>query len=166
MRLTSHFTLYELTVTSRPELQELNRQLTPEQIRKLGTLALFAEDIRAVCGDKPMRIHSGYRTWTLNGQTPGSSRTSQHPLCEAIDFDAPDLSIEETFGTLLMAARTGDFSFGQLILERAQRPYGAASWIHASVRGSLPPEKVGQVLRMNSGADGVPAYQEICRIRL
>lgn len=164
MQLSTHFSLYELTVTSNAALQEKNRELTMEQTQKLATLALHCEAIREICGGHAVKIHSGYRSAALNGATLGSSKTSQHPLCEAVDLDVPGQSVEETFGDLLTAARAGRFKFGQLILEYAQREYGAVKWVHCSVAGSLPPEKVGQVLKMVAGVDGKPKYELLDRL--
>lgn len=163
--LTPHFSLYELTKTNNAALQERNRDLLPDQIEKLTDLAKFAENLRAICGGGPLRIHSGYRSPDLNGATHGSSSTSQHPRCEAIDFDVPGQTIEQSFGTLLMAARTGKLKFGQLIIEEAKRDYGVAQWVHASVIGTLDPEKVGEVMRMQAGPDGEPHYQFVCKLQ-
>ena len=163
-QLTKNFRLYELTVTSNANLQEQNRILDDDQLRKLGLLAQFAEGIRHLCGDSQMRIHSGYRCDAVNGATPGSSSTSQHPRCEAIDFDIPGQDLETTFQTLIAAAKDGKFCFGQLIMEAAHRDYGVARWVHASVVGTLDPEKVGAVERAEAGADNVFVYQAVDKI--
>ena len=163
-KLSDHFSLFEMTVTANGLLQEQNRILSDEQMQKLEKLSRHAEVIRSLC-KAPVHIHSGYRCGTLNGSTVGSSTTSQHPKCEAIDFDVAGQEVEDTFTTLLDAARKGELRFGQLILECAYRPYGVVKWIHCSVIGSLPAEKVGQVLKMNASADGKPVYTLIERIK-
>ncbi len=166
MKLSEHFSLYELTVTSNAALQEKNRELDNAQVQKLATLALHCEAIRELCGGRPLNVHSGYRSLSLNGATKGASSTSQHPRCEAIDFDVAGQPLDDTFGKLLDAAREGKFTFGQLILESADRGYkdanGAESiahWVHCSVIGTLPPEKVGQAMKMVAGADGKQHYE-------
>lgn len=146
-QLTKNFSLFELTVTSNADLQEQNRDLTEDQITKLKALAQFAEGIRHLCGDVPVHIHSGYRCDAVNGATVGSSSTSQHPKCEAIDFDVAGQTVEQTFDILLQAAEAGKFCFGQLIIEAAQRDYGVAQWVHCSVAGSLEAPKIGQVMK-------------------
>lgn len=163
MKLSEHFSLYELTHTDNEGYQAANRELTNEQLQKLGMLALHAEAIREICG-VPLRIHSGYRADRLNGATLGSSSTSQHPKCEAIDFDAKDQPLLDSFNKILDAAEAGKFKFGQLILERAQRPYGAVEWLHCSVPGLLPPEKVGQVMKMTAANDGKPHYELVKKL--
>lgn len=159
MKLSEHFSLFELTTTSNAALQAKNRELTTEQVQKLVTLAYHCETIRSLCAGRAMKIHSGYRSADLNGATHGSASTSQHPRCEAVDFDVPGQDLGETFRLLHEAARAGKFQFGQLILEIAARPYGSAAWVHCSVVGTLAPAKVGQVMRMNAGPDGKPHYE-------
>lgn len=167
-KLSEHFSLYELTVTSNDKLQAANRDLTADQCQKLGFLALHAEAIREICGGLPVRIHSGYRADALNAATHGASSTSQHPKCEALDFDVAGQPLDDTFRMLLDAARAGKFRFGQLILEQADRGYkdpdgreSIARWVHCSVVGSLPGAKVGQAMKMVAGADGKQHYELI-----
>ena len=162
-KLSDHFSLFELTVTSDVSMQKLNRTLTENQIDKLKTLAQHGECILKICGGA-VNVHSGYRCDALNGVTLGSSTTSQHPKCEALDLNILNQSVEDTFTKLVTASRSGEFKFGQLILERAERSYGSTSWVHCSVPGTLPPEKVGQVLKMDAGIDGKPLYLLIERI--
>lgn len=158
IQLSPNFSLFELTHTDSEALQSENRNLTEDQVEKLRCLAVHCEAIRAICGNSPVKIHSGYRSPGLNGATIGSSRTSQHPKCEAVDFDVPGQPVEDSFNSLLCAAREGRFKFGQLILEQAERSYGLVKWCHCSLAGTLDPKKVGQVMLMKSGSDGHPAY--------
>lgn len=171
MKLSAHFSLYELTATSNAALQAKNRELTTAQMQNLVTLAYHCEAIREICGGLSVRVHSGYRSQDLNGATKGASSTSQHPRCEAVDFDVAAQSLEESFGLLLSAARMGRFRFGQLILEQADRGYkdadgkpSIARWLHCSVIGTLSPEKIGQVLRMTAGMDGKQHYELIGKL--
>jgi zinc D-Ala-D-Ala carboxypeptidase len=147
-QLSPHFSLFELTTTSNKKLQEENRTLTYEQMCRLIILANHAESIREICGNAPVRVHSGYRSDSLNGATSGSSSASQHPRCEALDMDVMNQSVEDTFNKLLAAARVGKFKFGQLIIEKAGRDYGVSQWVHCSIIGTLDTTKVGQVMRM------------------
>lgn len=150
-QLSDHFFLSELTHTDNPGFQAANRTLSDNQIQKLIKLARHGEAIRSICGG-PVRVHSAYRCPELNGATNGSSSTSQHPRCEAMDLDVPGQSVDETFQRLYVAAKAGRFQFGQLILEEAHRGYQVARWVHCSEIGTLTPAKVGQVLRMKDGA--------------
>ena len=157
MQLSPHFSLYELTATANASLQEENRTLTDDQVAKLIVLAQQGEKIRAIVA-MPVIVHSGYRCDALNGVIPGSSSTSQHPRCEALDLAVQGQSVDDTFNALLAAAKAGQFTFGQLIIEEAVRSYGVVRWVHCSVIGTLDPSKVGQVMTMNAGADGVTHY--------
>lgn len=163
-KLSEHFSLFELTATDNVSLQEVNRTLMNDQVEKLRTLAAHAEVIRSICG-VPIKIHSGYRSGALNGATVGSSSTSQHPRCEAIDFSGAGQRVDDTFNLLLAAARSKKFKFGQLILEKAERSYGTVTWVHCSVVGTLDIKKVGQVMKMVAGADGKPCYTLIDTIK-
>lgn len=171
MKLSTHFSLYELTATSQAALQDKNREVTMAQVQKLGALALQAEAIREICGGRPLRVHSGYRSEDLNAATHGSAAHSQHPRCEAIDFDVSGQPLDDTFAELLRAAREGRFHFGQLILEEADRGYkdadgreSIARWVHCSVIGTLDRAKVGQAMKMVAGADGKPHYELIDKL--
>jgi len=157
MQLSPHFSLYELTATANASLQEENRTLTDDQVAKLVLLAQQGEKIRAIV-NLPVIVHSGYRCDALNGVIPGSSSTSQHPRCEALDLAIQGQTIDDTFNALLTAAKAGSFTFGQLIIEEAVRSYGVVRWVHCSTIGTLSAEKVGQVMQMQAGADGVPHY--------
>lgn len=157
VKLSEHFSLFELTATSTQKLQDVNRILSNNQIKKLEVLANHCEAIREICGGTVI-IHSGYRSVLLNGVTSGSSTTSQHPKCEAVDFHISGQSVEMAFEKLLNAARSQKFKFGQLIIERASRGFDTVQWVHCSVIGSLDPTKVGQVMKMVAGQDGVPHY--------
>jgi hypothetical protein len=84
--LSTHFSLYEMTRTDNAKLQDANRDVTDDQVGKLTMLAGWLEGgARPLVG--PMRVHSAYRCDALNGVLPGHSSTSQHPKCEAVDFD-------------------------------------------------------------------------------
>ena len=166
LKLSDHFSLYELTVTSNAALQEANRDITDDQVVKLKALAAHGEAIRAICGGGPIIVHSGYRSPALNGATVGASGTSQHPRCEAIDFHVVGQDLATTFDLLLVAARAGKFRFGQLILESADRGYASVAWIHCSVIGTLDQAKVGQVLRMQAGLDGKQHYLLVAKLNL
>ena len=96
VKLSFHFSLFELTFTSNESLQEKNRTLSDMQLMKLTDLANHCELIRGICGG-PVNIHSGYRSPDLNGATAGSSSTSQHPRCEAVDFDVEYQNVQDSF---------------------------------------------------------------------
>ena len=96
----------------------------------------------------PIKITSGYRSPLLNGQTPGSSKTSQHSLGEAVDI--------VTMGGFTNAAMFDyirkNLPFDQLIWE-----YGTKKeprWVHVSWRST---KRRGQVL-VTTGTPANPTY--------
>lgn len=158
--LSEHFSLDEVTVTSNAALQASNRILTGEQLGKLRDLAKNPDPLqgmetaREICGGIPMRVHSAWRSDAVNESTKGASKTSQHAKGEAWDFDVPGQTVDETFDLLYKAAKAGNFKFGQLIIEEADRGYknedgteSISRWVHCSVVGTLNPDHVGQVMK-------------------
>lgn len=125
MKLTPHFTAEELTATSNKEYAEKNKELITTGIDYLYHLAGFAERVRAIV-NKPLIITSGYRCKELNDALRGS-RTSQHLLCEAIDFVPVGLTPKEAFISLMFS----DLKFEQLILEYS----GNSNWVHIGIGG-------------------------------
>lgn len=125
MKLTPHFTAEELTITNNKEYKEKNKELIVNGIDYLYHLAGFAERVRAIVGC-PMIITSGYRCHELNEALKGS-RTSQHVLCEAIDFIPTKRSTKDSFLTLMFS----DLKYHQLILEYS----GNSNWIHIGIGG-------------------------------
>lgn len=148
--LTDHFTLFELTKTNHPALQEQNRDLSPIQITKLTALARLLEHVRFVLGT-PLTIHSGYRCPEVN-KAAGSSDRSQHLLCEAADFVPGQQDLGFAFRTLWKDVLERGANVGQLIHETAYRPYGVTSWIHISLGVPYRDEdRCKQILRMENG---------------
>jgi hypothetical protein len=125
MKLTPHFTAEELTTTNNKEYKEKNKELIVNGIDYLYHLAGFAERVRAIVGC-PMIITSGYRCHELNEALKGS-RTSQHVLCEAIDFIPTKRSTKDSFLALMFS----DLKYHQLILEYS----GNSNWIHIGIGG-------------------------------
>lgn len=142
-QLTPNFTLFELTKTNNKDWKEKNRDLSDEQVGKIKTLAGFMELIRALL-NAPVNVHSGYRCPGLNGATIGSSQTSQHPLCEACDFDAEGQTPEQSFD--ILSKYVPFLKIGQMILETRL----GVPWIHISMAGNRPIEKQGQVFKIRT----------------
>lgn len=123
IKLSEHFTLEELTTTTRAKYAEANRQAGIANVSKLKALAQFAESIREVL-DVPLTVTSGYRCLELNAAIGGSA-SSQHCRFEAFDFVPIGLWVREAF----MKLKNSTVSFGQLILERR----GESFIIHAGM---------------------------------
>ena len=96
---------------------------TPMQavITNLGLVAAVMERIRTLLGDRPIVVHSGYRSAEVN-RAVGGVATSAHCRGLACDFVCP------VFGTpvkVALAILKSDIEYDQLILE-----YG---WVHVGL---------------------------------
>lgn len=150
VKLTENFSLFELTVTNKAGLQDLNRMLTSEQIVKLTEVAKMLEQIRAFIG-KPLIVTSAYRCPEVN-KAVGSSDHSQHLLCEAADFVPSGMDIGDGFRDVWRIVKHGDLKVGQLIFETAERGDSFTSWIHVSLGQPYRDQsRCQQVLRMEHG---------------
>ncbi len=157
--LSTNFTLDEFTRTDRAEFQEENRILDDAQVATLTALANLAEEVRSILSqefqmDAKMIVHSAYRCAPLNAAI-GSVPTSQHPLCQALDFvtDTSLIPLDQAFRAVWKKVVAGELLIGQLIYETADRYAGAASWIHVSLGSPWRDQhRCQQVLRMEHGA--------------
>lgn len=150
IQLSDHFTLYDLTKTKHADLQEINRNVTTEQIAKLREVARLLEHVVYVLGTKIIPT-SGYRCPELNKRV-GSTDRSQHLLCEAADFIPGQQDIGTAFRNLWKDVKENKSNVGQLIFETQERSYGIDSWLHISLGTPYRfPEKCAQILRMTNG---------------
>jgi zinc D-Ala-D-Ala carboxypeptidase len=122
-----HFTLEEMTFSEAAARLGLDNTPGPSVMANLKLVAVFMERIRTLLGDKPIVVHSGYRSAEAN-QAVGGVGTSAHCRGLACDFVCPD------FGTpaeVALAIMKSSIEYDQLILE-----YG---WVHFGLaqEGSL-----------------------------
>jgi hypothetical protein len=118
MQISEHFTLEELTFSEVAARLGLENTPVPIVITNLGLVAVVMEKIRALLGNRPIVVHSGYRSVEVN-QAVGGVMTSAHCHGLACDFVCP------AFGTPVKVALTilkSEIEYDQLILE-----YG---WVH------------------------------------
>lgn len=123
MKLTPHFSLFELAKTDNERYREKNLAEAQKQMGKMYQLAGFAERIREIVG-KPIIINSGYRCVQLNNVLRGSL-TSQHLLAEALDIRVNGKTASELFQIIVAS----DLKYDQIILEKV----GNAQWVHVSI---------------------------------
>lgn len=123
MKLTSHFSLEELTTTNNKALASKNLKEAKANLTLMEDLALFAEQVRAFI-NVPMVITSGFRCEELN-KAVGGVKTSQHRFFRAIDFIPKGMDWDECFSRLKMS----NLVYGQLIKEHS----GSSEWIHVSM---------------------------------
>jgi hypothetical protein len=128
MNLTPHFTLEEMTFSEAAARLGLDNTPIQTAITNLGMVAAAMERIRTLLGDRPIVVHSGYRSAGVN-QAVGGVAMSAHCQGLACDF------VCYAFGTpteVALAILKSDLEYDQLILE-----YG---WVHIglSQAGLLP----------------------------
>jgi len=121
MKITQHFTLEELSFSEAAARLGLDNTPMQDVITNLALVAAVMEKIRTLLGNRPIAVHSGYRSAEVN-RAVGGVVTSAHCHGLACDFVCP------TFGTPAEVALTilkSDMEYDQLILE-----YG---WVHVGL---------------------------------
>ena len=118
MKISEHFTLEELSFSEGAARLGLDNTPTPIVVTNLGLVAAVMERIRALLGNRPIVVHSGYRSTEVN-RAVGGVVTSAHCHGLACDF------VCSSFGPpveVALAILKSDIEYDQLILE-----YG---WVH------------------------------------
>ncbi len=121
MKISEHFTLEELSFSEAAARLGLDNTPGPIIITNLGLMAAVMERIRTLLGDRPIVVHSGYRSPQVN-QAVGGAAMSAHCHGLACDMVCP------AFGTpveVALAILKSDIEYDQLILE-----YG---WVHVGL---------------------------------
>lgn len=78
---------------------DYRRPESPEIVKRLIRVAEEAQKIRAMFGDRPMRIHSCYRDSVTNARV-GGARLSQHVQGGAIDFSIQGVDVMTIYNRL------------------------------------------------------------------
>ena len=137
-KLSEHFTLEELTFSATAQRKQIDNKPPAEVLENMKRLAAGLEEVRAVLGNKPMRINSGYRSPKLN-RAVGGARLSAHMAGYAADFVCPE------FGSplkIVKALAATGIQFDKLIQE--------GTWVHIS----FAPEARRQLLTAHFGPNG------------
>lgn len=122
-RLSKHFTLREMTTTSSGLP---NQPASPQVLDNLRSLcSQILEPVRAHY-ERPVIIHSGYRSPDVNKAVGGSS-ASQHVKGEAVDFHVSGHSV---YDLAMWISNTLDYD--QLILENFLPGIPTSGWVHCS----------------------------------
>lgn len=131
MQLSPHFSLREMTYSYTAERHKVNNTPDAAGIAKLKRVCTeILEPVRAHFG-RPVQINSGYRSVALNKLIPGSSNTSQHTQCEAVDFEIDGIANADVAKWIRDGGLGTDF--GQLILEFYERGVPSSGWVHCSL---------------------------------
>lgn len=137
MQLTQHFTLEELTRSTKAEQLGIDNTPAPELVPRLVMVAEMLERIRATLG-RPVVVTSGYRCERLN-LAVGGATTSDHPQGHAADIICPGYGTATEVARLL-APLVSVLGIGQLILEGVR----GRQWVHVSTH--VPERQVNRVI--------------------
>jgi hypothetical protein len=121
MQISEHFTLEEFLFSKAAARLGFDNTPSPIVRANLELVAASMEEIRTLLSDKPIVVHSGYRSPQVN-KALGGVATSAHCQGLACDFVCP------AFGTpakVAFAILKSEIDYDQLILE-----YG---WIHVGL---------------------------------
>ena len=127
MQLSKNLTLAEMTRSESAKRAGIKNNPSNVHLANMVKLAnVIFQPIRDHF-NCPIHISSGYRSAALNAAIPGSSKSSQHSLGEAIDIDMDNTKItnKEVFDYI-----KNNLEFDQLIWEfgTSQNP----DWVHVS----------------------------------
>ena len=151
IKLTEHFSLFNLTKSNMASKLKIRNIPNEEQIENLRYLARYIlEPIYETFGE--VIISSGFRNKQLNAVLHGAS-TSQHMTGQAVDIEVPSLSNYELAHWISVT-----LDFDQLILEFFNEKLEKSSgWVHVSYnikhnrREVLHSYKFGKVTRYSPG---------------
>ena len=116
--MTPHFTLAELTATSR---RQFDNSPNEAETANLQRLAEFLEQVKEALDGKPIMINSGFRSKAVNDSV-GSRDSSQHRLGCAADLRVPGMTPDAVVRAVIAAG----LPFDQIIRE-------FDAWTHVSV---------------------------------
>ena len=121
LRLTDHFWLKELLVSSTADQLGIENVPTDEHFANLrDILAPGLEEVRAICGNRPIAVTSAYRNPKIN-KAVGGTPTSAHPRGFAADISVAGLSAWKTARIIADAMAEKQVRIDQLILESGRR---------------------------------------------
>jgi len=116
-QLSENFTLEELTHSDTAERYKIANTPAPEHLANIERyLVPGLEQVRQICGNRPIHVHDAYRNPEVNRRVGGTA-TSAHPLGYAADIDVPGQTPQETARLIAQAMKQGKIKVDQLIFE-------------------------------------------------
>jgi zinc D-Ala-D-Ala carboxypeptidase len=134
MKLSTHFTLEELTRSEAAARNGWDNTPNEQETQNLRRLAVLLESVKSAVGMKPVMINSGFRSKKVNDAV-GSKDTSQHRLGCAADIRVPGMTPRQVVETCIEKG----VQYDQIILE-------FDSWTHISVPNTPEATPKGQKL--------------------
>lgn len=143
-QLSEHLSLEDFIHSDTAINKKINNTL-PDDLLETATytaLNLF-EPIRALLGNSPIRISSGYRCVALNLAVRGVE-TSQHVKAQALDMLPKNITVAEAFEKV----KESNLTWDQLICEHDVH---GNIWLHASiVDGTNRQQVIPNLLKPNN----------------
>lgn len=134
LRLSTHFTLQELTKTS---VKGVSNVPPPEAVENLKRLCGWLEHLRDLYnilygnGKVPIVINSGYRSEEVNKKV-GGAPTSNHLTGCAADIKVFGIEQAMRYAVILLNYADNTMqNFDELLIERSP---GGTYWVHFAVR--------------------------------
>jgi len=124
-KLSTHFTLEELTASDTAKKKGLDNTPNAEALANLARLAEFLEDVR-VLFNAPILVTSAYRGPEVNAAI-GGAKKSDHMDGRAADIKVKGVSVDE----VVQAIIGSDLSYDKVIREFADSKTGG--WTHLSI---------------------------------
>lgn len=153
-QLSRHFTLEELTHSDTADRRHIPNAPLPVHLANMTDyLAPGLEQIREICGNRPMNIHDAYRCPAVNAIV-GGTPTSAHPMGFAADFDIPGEAPAVTAKRIAQAMKDGKLRIDQLILESGRGTVHVSFDPRGAPRGQ--PSKARGMMGHQPGAAGTP----------
>jgi zinc D-Ala-D-Ala carboxypeptidase len=130
-QLTPNFTLEEFTDSQTAARKGLNNAPAPhsEERKNLQRTAEVMEQVRALLGDKPVLVSSGYRSPQVNAAV-GGSKSSAHMSGLAVDFSCPG------FGTPKAICKRLHSHMKALGIDQLIHEYD--TWVHLGLSAGPP----------------------------
>tara|TARA_R100000963_G_C4599673_1_gene73869 strand:+ start:258 stop:704 length:447 start_codon:yes stop_codon:yes gene_type:complete len=129
VKLSEHFSLWELTKSQVADRKRIKNEPDKESIQNLKVICTsILEPVRRHY-EIPITPSSGYRCLALNREL-GSSDRSQHTTGQAVDFEVPGVANMDLARWIM-----DNLLYDQLILEFYKEGQPNSGWVHCSYVG-------------------------------
>jgi zinc D-Ala-D-Ala carboxypeptidase len=125
--LTPNFTLTEMTFSDTANLQGIDNTPNSDEVENLVKTCEVLEKIRALCGNHPVIVTSGFRCEALNNAVGGASN-SAHRYGYGVDFVIPEYGTPSDICNRLQAYLY-ELNIDQLINESSS----GGAWVHVGL---------------------------------
>lgn len=141
--LSEHFTLAAMVASKTATELSIDNTPSDEIVENLRLAAAGMELVRALLGDHPIRVNSGYRCPALNAAIPGSAKNSAHMQGYAVDFVCPEYGSPLDIVKAILAS---GIKFDKCIQE--------GTWVHIS----FDPQERREIMTAHFQSGKDPTY--------